>query len=79
MTKNQKIIASFLIVIILGLFIFYFLSKPKSSPPLTPAPLTDQERIQILQKVSNISPANPKMTDEQRMKLLNKTSLIIKK
>ena len=76
MDKNKKIIGYvvILIFVILVLFSLYYFTKPKSAPPLT-----DTERMELLQKPSNVPPANPKMTDAERFKLLSKpakTSII---
>ncbi|MDD5720892.1 MAG: hypothetical protein PHT16_00365 [Candidatus Pacebacteria bacterium] len=67
--RYQKIAIAILIIILFGLLIFYFISRPKSPPSLT-----DEQRLEILQKPSNIPPANPNMTDEERLKILSQPS-----
>ena len=78
MIKNLKVAFFVLIIIILIVFVFYFFSQPEITPT-PPLITTDEQRLEALQKISNIPPANPKMTDEQRLKLMSQPATVIKK
>ena len=81
MVKSLKIILLILVILLSGAFIFHDIFQSKSSPPATPSSLlnsslTDEERLELLQKPSDIPPINSKMTDKERLKLLNKPSKV---
>ncbi len=73
MTKKLQIILLILILVLLGEYIWLY--SIKQNVPSTP-PITDTQRLEALQKTSDIPPANPKMTDTQRLKLMNQSSKI---
>jgi hypothetical protein len=81
MMKNLKVALFVLIIIILVMLVFYYLPQSKTAPstPSDSLITTDAQRFEVLKEVSNVPPANPKMTDEQRLKLMSQPATIIKK
>lgn len=72
MNKNLKVAFFVFIIIILLVFVFYYFTELKSKSAFPQ--ITDTQRMDTLKKTSDIPPANPKMTDAQRLKLMNQSA-----